>query len=604
MSKIIHYCWFGDKKLDKLALKCIKSWKKFLPDYEIMLWNEKNFDVNSTPFSKKAYEEGKWAFVSDVARIHALREYGGIYFDTDMMITKDVSEIVNNEFFAGWETKHNVAVGVLGVKEKNHPIIEKLYKFYSTNEFDVDNTYAQTIPLLLTKVLKSSYQLKSDHLNNQYLKDGVVIYANDYFYPITADRSKDMFTENTCMIHYYNGSWLTKQQRHINKVFSVLGTRLAQTYYDWKFSLKYFIKNSIRLFLYPIVKHRRDKIMLANCNEMLDEFKEAYSKTNKKDYIVFYNKNWFGTSIATKELFESVCGIDELSEDDVVDYIADTLIKDNYRMIAFSAFSLGWDKLIEALRKKGYKNTIKVIWHGSNCMNIEDYDWTVFSYIMESLQNGNINSVAFVKKSMYEFYKSKGYDVEFIMNTLTIDQKTIDKANSQTPQDDDEAKTKIGVYASGDRWVKNFYNQLCGASMVENVQVDCSPLNPKTQDFANLIGLDVVGSTKPVKREQLLMMMSKNDVNLYVTFTECAPLIPLESFEMGVPCITGNNHHYWENHPLREHIVVNEADDVTKIYEKIEHCLNNKEEILNLYKDWKKNYDTQALQSVKDFLNN
>jgi mannosyltransferase OCH1-like enzyme len=73
MSKIIHYCWFGDKKLDKLALKCIKSWKKFLPDYEIMLWNEKNFDVNSTPFSKKAYEEGKWAFVSDVARIHALR---------------------------------------------------------------------------------------------------------------------------------------------------------------------------------------------------------------------------------------------------------------------------------------------------------------------------------------------------------------------------------------------------------------------------------------------------------------------------------------------------------------------------------------------------
>ena len=115
MSKIIHYCWFGDKKLDKLALKCIKSWKKFLPDYEIMLWNEKNFDVNSTPFSKKAYEEGKWAFVSDVARIHALREYGGIYFDTDMMITKDVSEIVNKEFFAGWETKHNVAVGVLGI---------------------------------------------------------------------------------------------------------------------------------------------------------------------------------------------------------------------------------------------------------------------------------------------------------------------------------------------------------------------------------------------------------------------------------------------------------------------------------------------------------
>lgn len=603
MSKIIHYCWFGDKKLDKLALKCIKSWKKFLPDYEIMLWNEKNFDVNSTPFSKKAYEEGKWAFVSDVARIYALREYGGIYFDTDMMITKDVSEIVDCEFFAGWETKYNVAVGVLGVKEKNHPIIEKLYKFYSTTEFDIDNTYGQTIPLLLTKALKSSYQLKNDHLNNQYLKDGVVIYANDYFYPITADRSKDMFTDNTCMIHYYNGSWLTKQQRHINKVYAFLGLRLANTYYDWKYSLKTFIKTSIRLFLYPVVKYRRDKIMQANRNEMLEDFKEAYSKINKKDYIVFYNKNWFGTSIATKELFDCVCGIDELSEEDVVDYIADTLIKDNYRLIAFSAFSLGWDKLIEALRKKGYKNTIKVIWHGSNCMNIEDYDWTVFSYIMEALKNGDINRVAFVKKSMYEFYKTKGYDVEFIMNTLTIDEEIKDKAKHQKNSDEGN-KTRVGVYASGDRWVKNFYNQLCGASMVENVEVECSPLNAKTQDFASLIGLDIVGSSKPVKRDQLLVMMSKNDVNLYATFTECAPLIPLESFEMGVPCITSNNHHYWEGHPLRELIVVNENDDVTKIHEKIEYCLANKDLILNLYKEWKKEYDVSALQSVKDFLNN
>ena len=85
MEKYIHYCWFGNNKLSGLAKKCIKSWKKYLPDYEIIEWNEENFDVNITKFSKKAYEEKKWAFVSDVARVYALKKMGGIYFDTDMM---------------------------------------------------------------------------------------------------------------------------------------------------------------------------------------------------------------------------------------------------------------------------------------------------------------------------------------------------------------------------------------------------------------------------------------------------------------------------------------------------------------------------------------
>lgn len=597
MKKIIHYCWFGDNKLDKLALKCMKSWKKYLPDYEIMLWNEQNFDVNSTPFSKTAYQEKKWAFVSDVARIYALREYGGIYFDTDMEITKDISDIISSDFFAGWESKHNIAVGVLGVKEKNHPIIEKLYDYYSKSEFNKDDVYSQTIPLLLTKILKNSYNLKNDHTKNQYLNDGVVIYSSDYFYPYPSDRSGTNFTDNTCMIHYYNGSWLTKEQRRINKVYSTLGKRLAETYYDWRYSVKLFIKNSIRLFLYPLVKYRRDKIMARNREDMLNDFIDAYSKRVKSDYIVFHNPNWLGTSIATKELFTSYCALDELPEEDVINYIADTLIKDNYRLIAFSAFAMGWEKLIETLRKKGCNAIIKVIWHGSNCMNIEDYDWKVFSSIIEMLKNNTINSLCLVKKSMYEFYKAKGYNVEFLMNTLKIDAESY-KSN-QTRND---SKTKIGIYASGDRWVKNFYNQLCAASMVPDVEVESSPLSPKVLEFANTINLDIYGSSKPVKRQQLLSQMSENDLNLYVTFTECAPLIPLESFELGVPCLTGNNHHYWDNHELRDYIVVDSADNIISIYNKIEKCLKNKDLVLQLYSDWKKEYNKAALKSVEDFL--
>ena len=118
MKKYIHYCWFGGKPLPKLAKKCIKSWKKYLPDFEIIEWNEQNFDINITNFSRDAFKNKKWAFVSDVARIYALKEYGGIYFDTDMIVTKNIDELLKDEVFAGWESEFNVAVGVLYSKNK------------------------------------------------------------------------------------------------------------------------------------------------------------------------------------------------------------------------------------------------------------------------------------------------------------------------------------------------------------------------------------------------------------------------------------------------------------------------------------------------------
>ena len=97
MKKYIHYCWFGGKPLSKLAKKCIKSWKKYLPDYEIIEWNENNFDVNVTKFSRQAYQEKKWAFVSDVARIYALKKYGGIYLDASVFLNSSVYRYVNKK---------------------------------------------------------------------------------------------------------------------------------------------------------------------------------------------------------------------------------------------------------------------------------------------------------------------------------------------------------------------------------------------------------------------------------------------------------------------------------------------------------------------------
>ena len=125
MAKIIHYCWFGGNKKPKKLKKYIKSWKKYLPDYEIMEWNESNFDVNITKFSKKAYECKKWAFVSDVARIYALKEYGGIYFDTDVQVIKSLTPLLDTKFLCGMEIGNHYGTGIIGA-EKNSPIIKKI----------------------------------------------------------------------------------------------------------------------------------------------------------------------------------------------------------------------------------------------------------------------------------------------------------------------------------------------------------------------------------------------------------------------------------------------------------------------------------------------
>ena len=107
IPKVIHYCWFGHHPLSPLAKKCMKSWKRYFPDYEIKEWNERNFDVNIIPYVKEAYEAKRYAFVSDYARFWILYRYGGIYFDTDVEVIRPMTDIIERGAFMGCETVAN-----------------------------------------------------------------------------------------------------------------------------------------------------------------------------------------------------------------------------------------------------------------------------------------------------------------------------------------------------------------------------------------------------------------------------------------------------------------------------------------------------------------
>ena len=154
IPKIIHYCWFGDKEMPAQLKKYIKSWKKYCSDYEIKLWNEENFDINSNQYVKEAYENKKYAFVTDYVRLFALYNYGGIYMDTDVEILKPLDGFVQNKAFFGFESKDYIQTALIG-SEPSHPIIKEFLDYYWYSHFinNSDECDTTTNVKIITKIL-------------------------------------------------------------------------------------------------------------------------------------------------------------------------------------------------------------------------------------------------------------------------------------------------------------------------------------------------------------------------------------------------------------------------------------------------------------------
>ncbi len=212
IPKIVHYCWFGRNPLPKSAEKCIASWKKYLPDYEIKEWNEDNFNVNIIPYTQQAYEAKKYAFVSDYARFWILYHFGGIYFDTDVELIKRIDDIIERGAFMGIEVPSangrlpQVAPGLgLGV-EKGHLFYKKILEVYTHLSFhNSDGSLNQkTIVSYNTELLKE-LGMKPTNILQQVAN--IWIYPSDFFNPLDDLTGTLHITNNTRSIHWYSGSW-------------------------------------------------------------------------------------------------------------------------------------------------------------------------------------------------------------------------------------------------------------------------------------------------------------------------------------------------------------------------------------------------------------
>lgn len=224
IPKVIHYCWFGGNVLPDSALKCIESWQKFCPDYEIKEWNEKNYDVNKIQYVKEAYQEKKYAFVTDVARLDIVLQEGGIYLDTDVEIVKSLDELLVHEAYMGMETVGRVNTGLgFGAKKHNLQIKSNLDLYTDAKFGDMMTCVTYTTNMLIRQGLKKNNEVQEIN--------GLVILPTDYLCPLSFETSNLDITENTYSIHHYDMSWKDKKDQFI-RLKIVLRRWLGDEVYD------------------------------------------------------------------------------------------------------------------------------------------------------------------------------------------------------------------------------------------------------------------------------------------------------------------------------------------------------------------------------------
>lgn len=239
IPKVIHYCWFGDKPLPRKYKKYIESWKNFLPEYEIIEWNENNFDINSCQYVMEAYQAKKWAFVSDYARFKILYENGGVYLDTDVELIKDMSTLIKQGSFMGCEYNNNNSLGFeylvnpgLGfATEPNNKLLKDLLSGYEnrhfimdTGDYDLMTICEYTTRFLIREGFEGSK--KVERIGE------FMILPPEYLCPIDNGTGKMNITENTFSIHHYDASWnskMTKIKSFIyKKLILILGFERAE----------------------------------------------------------------------------------------------------------------------------------------------------------------------------------------------------------------------------------------------------------------------------------------------------------------------------------------------------------------------------------------
>ena len=594
MIKKIHYCWFGGKPLPKSAKKCIASWKKFLPDYEIIEWNEKNFDINQCTFVKEAYENKKWAFISDYARIYALYNHGGIYFDTDLKILKDVSHIVDKKMFLGYEDAAFCGTAVIGTNEVKNKYIGEVLDFYNKiDHFNIEIIYNYANPRIITKMV-NQYEKKVDNNGITIVNDDdIYIYPQDYFYPIKFDYSEKNYTKNTCMVHLFNATWIGKRDKRFVKINQKFGPKLGRRLNKLvdmlenmqekghMFILKLYHQIKLKISIHFLINRRVSRI-------------SNILKDMPNNYIVISNPDDMDDMELANNLFKgNVLELRQQYTTKEAGKIANLLNKKGIGLIIANSYVDGWEKLFHALKEINPQITIKEIMKNNSDIVSVGNEWKLFENTVNMYNKRLIDEIGVFTNSMYDFLNNKGINAKLLKQTIIN--------SDNVKQEKQKNEIKIGLYKATRDPINNTYNQISACSLIEDVKLDIEPLNYEISSLAKMLNINISGASIASNIDNLLNKMKDNDVNLFVKLNEDCSILSLQSLEIGVPCVVGSNS-IINGTELEKYITVANADNINDIYEKIKYVLENKGVIMKVYQEWKDKYIKEVEKCKNDFI--
>lgn len=233
IPKVINYCWFGGKPLPRLSQKCIASWKRVCPDFEIKRWDETNFDVHQHPFVASAYEKKAWAFVSDWARLKILYDNGGIYLDTDIMLLRSLDDLLNNECYIGVQQPAQLCTTGLGFGSvKSSVAVKEMLSQYDGRVFSWEKAMELACPWLNDRVVRE-FGYRGDGSGDVAHLDNLTVYPCRYFDPISTGSSKNLMCDESISVCLYANSWGDAKKRFRRAVINKIGVERVSRIKEW-----------------------------------------------------------------------------------------------------------------------------------------------------------------------------------------------------------------------------------------------------------------------------------------------------------------------------------------------------------------------------------
>lgn len=590
--------------MENIVVNCINCNEKFFQKYTNFF---KKFKVIKVDDLIKKYNEENVIekdnkLKDEYIKFKILYENGGLLIDGNFEFLYSLETFFENNFFISYSDDKNISTKLMYSNSKNNHFVKKIIDLIKKNKFE-------NITDLFADVLEKD--MKNNYNSLQKFDNQIFIYPYEYFYPIDYEWIGKSFTDNTKAVYYEKNRKVPKKAKIKIKMAKKYGVES----FNYFFSTLRTVKNNLGYKKYIMSQNIKKKFSIKEdpgidkAKEKLQEYIKINLEAEKSgkqlpiDYVIIHNPRWLGVTSATKELFKNLLPLEEVFLDKNVNLISDMILKSKVKQVIFSAFDYGWDKIAIRLKKLNPEIKIKSFWHGSHSQVIEKINWETNVMIINLHKQGIIDVMGTCKESLVNFYKSQGYKTAFLNNTVVLNDEMKKRIENKKKNIQNTDKLKLGLYSAGTDWRKNTYNQVMAASLFKNATLEVIPLRYELQKIAYKNDLNIIGSDSHLKREDLLLEMAKNDITLYVTFSECAPMLPIESLEVGTICITGNNHHYFDNTKLYDYLVVEREDDVMAIYEKINYALEHKDEIFKLYKEWKKSNDERTKKSVEEFLN-